>query len=78
MIKVKFDNFLKPCYKGIITEGKKVVNKNMSAIFYSVIKDFDATVLDSQKIFAGDQFQPGQYFLYISARTRAEKDRNVV
>ena len=24
--KVKFDNFLKPCYKGIITEGKKVVN----------------------------------------------------
>lgn len=50
----------------------------MSAIFYSVIKDFDATVLDSQKIFAGDQFQPGKYFLYISARTRAEKDRNVV
>ena len=52
--------------------------KDERAIFYFVIKDFDATVFDSLEIFAGDQFQPGKYFLYICAYIRAGKDRNVV
>lgn len=47
--KVKFDNFLKPCYKCIITDrGMECQEKDERAIFYFVIKDFDGIFLDSR------------------------------